>query len=105
MLQLLVLDYIAVLMPPIVNDPVAWSVGLSPSEPSRKFWSDQDTVCVEGWAQEKTYYMQWSSGLFRATNTVLCLLNTLQPSSSIVKLQVLEDQGLALCHLSLLDMW
>jgi len=52
MLQLLLLDYIAVLrrqMPPVVNDPVAWSVGLSvglsPNEPCRKFGSDRDTVC------------------------------------------------------------
>jgi len=38
-------------MPPIVKDRVAWpvvlSVGLSPSELSRKFGSDQDTVCVK----------------------------------------------------------
>jgi len=38
-------------MPPIVNDRVAWSVGLSvglsPSEPCRKFRSDRDTVCVQ----------------------------------------------------------
>jgi len=44
MLQLLLLDYNAVLrrqIPPTVNDPVAWSVGLSvglsPNEPCRKF--------------------------------------------------------------------
>jgi len=34
-----------------VNDRVAWSVslsvGLSPSEPCRKFGSDRDTVCVD----------------------------------------------------------
>jgi len=43
MLQLLLLDYIAVLrrwLPPSVNDRVAWSVGLSvglsPSEPCKK---------------------------------------------------------------------
>jgi len=58
MLQLLLLlDYIAVLRRWIqctrrtVNNPVAWSVGLSvgllPSEPCRKFWSDWDTVCVQ----------------------------------------------------------
>jgi len=38
-------------MLPIVNDRVAWSVsvsvGLSPSEPFRKFGSDRDTVCVQ----------------------------------------------------------
>jgi len=27
-------------MPPIVNDQVAWFVGLSPCEPCRKFGSD-----------------------------------------------------------------
>ena len=34
-----------------MNDRVAWSVallvGLSPSEPCRKFGSDRDTVCVQ----------------------------------------------------------
>jgi len=38
-------------MPPIVNHPGAWSVslsvGLSPSEPCRKFWSDRDTICIK----------------------------------------------------------
>jgi len=34
-------------MLPIVNDLVAWSVGLSPSEPCRKFGSDRDTVCIQ----------------------------------------------------------
>jgi len=38
-------------MPPIVNDRVVWSValsvGLSPSEPCRRFASDWDTVCVQ----------------------------------------------------------
>ena len=42
-------------MLPIVNDQVAWSVGLSvdlsvslsPSEPRKKFISDRDTVCVQ----------------------------------------------------------
>jgi len=34
-------------MLPTINDQVAWSVGLSPSEPWRKFWSDRDTVCVQ----------------------------------------------------------
>jgi len=35
-------------MLPIVNDRVAWSVGLSPSEPCRKFGSNRDTVYVQG---------------------------------------------------------
>ena len=69
-------------MPRIVNDPVAWSVGLyaglSPSEPCRKFCSDRDTVCVEdsGGPGERliTY-----SGPLRA-NTVLCSFNTIHPS-------------------------
>jgi len=63
MLQLLLLDYIAVLrrqMPSIVNDRVVWSVGLSvglpPSEPCRKFGSDRDTVCVLDLGG-KTYYI------------------------------------------------
>jgi len=38
-------------MPLIVNDRVAWSVGLSvglsPREPCRTFWSNRDTVCVD----------------------------------------------------------
>jgi len=34
-------------MPPIVIDRVACSVGLSPSEPCKNGWSDQDAVCVE----------------------------------------------------------
>jgi len=29
-------------MPPIVNEQVAWSVGLKPSEPCRKLGSDQE---------------------------------------------------------------
>jgi len=67
-------------MPQIVNDRVAWSVGLSvgllPSEPCRKFGSDRDTVCVQdsGGPRERpiTY-----SGPLRA-NTVLCSFNTIQ---------------------------
>ena len=45
-------------MPPIVNNRVAWSVGLSvglsPNEPCRKFGSDRDTACVQesGWPRE-----------------------------------------------------
>jgi len=38
-------------MPPIVTDRVTWSVGLSVglslSEPCKKFGSDRDAVCVE----------------------------------------------------------
>jgi len=38
-------------VPPIVNDRIVWSVGLSvclsPSEPCRQFGSDRDTVCVQ----------------------------------------------------------
>jgi len=66
-------------MPPVVNDPVAWTVGLSPSEPCRKFWSDRDTVCVEdsGWPRERP--ITYSSPL--RANTVLCSFNTIQPSS------------------------
>jgi len=37
--------------PPIATDRVAWSVGLSvglsPSEPCKNGWSDQDAVCVK----------------------------------------------------------
>ena len=70
-------------MPLIVNDRVAWFVGLSvdrsPSESCIKFRNDQDTVnCVQdtGGPRERpiTY-----SGPLRA-NTVLCSFNTIQPS-------------------------
>ena len=72
-------------MPHVVNDTVAWSVGLfvglSPSEPCRKFGSDRDTVCVKdsGGPRERpiTY-----GGPLRA-NTVLCSFNTIQPSSFV----------------------
>jgi len=81
MLQLLLLDYIAV---PTMNDRVALSVslsvGLSSGEPCRKFGSDRDTVCVQdsgGHSERPITY----SGPLRA-NTVLCLFNTIQPSSS-----------------------
>ena len=70
-------------MLPIVNEPAAWSVGLSVglllSEPCKKFRSDRDTVCFKlqptnqsrlGWAQGKPYYTQYSGPLL--ANTVLC---------------------------------
>jgi len=64
----------------IVNDRLAWSVGLSfCSEPCRKLGSDRDTVCVQdsdGPREKPVTY----SGLLRA-NAVLCLFNTIQPSS------------------------
>jgi len=69
-------------MPHIVNDRVAWSVGLSvgvsPSEPCRKFGSDRDSVCVQdsGGPGETVAY----SGPIRA-NTALRPFNTMQPSS------------------------
>jgi len=70
-------------MLPTINDQVAWSVGLSPSEPWRKFWSDRDTVCVQdsrGPKKRPTTY----SGLLQA-NTVLCSFNTmLQPLRSFI---------------------
>jgi len=34
-------------MQPIVTDQVAWSVGLSLSEPCKNGWSNQDAVCIE----------------------------------------------------------
>ena len=63
----------------IVNDRVAWSVGLSVgvySEPYRKFGSDRDTVCVQdsGGPRETVAY----SAPIRA-NTALRSFNTMQP--------------------------
>jgi len=85
MLQLLLLDYIALLrrqMPPTVNDRVAWSVGLSvsllSSEPCRNFGSDRNTVCVQDSDGPRERPITYS-GLLRA-NTVLCSFNTIQYS-------------------------
>jgi len=69
-------------MPPILNDRVALSVGLSvsmsPSEPCRTFGSDRDTVCVQDSGGPKERPITYSAP-FRA-NTVLCSFNTIQPS-------------------------
>ena len=70
-------------MPPIVNDRVAWSVGLSvglsPSEPCRKFGSDRDTVCVQHSGAPRKRLITYSKPL--RASTVLCLFDTIQPSS------------------------
>jgi len=58
-------------MPPIVNDRVAWSVGMSPSEPCRKLKSDRDSVCVQDSGGPRETPVAYS-GLIRA-NTVLCI--------------------------------
>jgi len=68
-------------MPPTVNDTVAWSVGLSvgllPSRPCRKFWSDQDTVWVQdsGGPRDSKERTITYNGLLRA-NTELRSFNT-----------------------------
>jgi len=71
-------------MPPIVNDPVAWSVGLSLSEPCRKFLSDRDTVCIQDSGGPREIPITYSGPLW--ANTVLCSFNTIQPSSSCLSL-------------------
>jgi len=84
MLQLLLLDYIAVLhkqMTRIVNDWVEWS-GLSPSEPCRKFGSVRDTVCVQDSGGPRKRPIAYSEPL--RANTVLCSFNTIQPFSWLV---------------------
>jgi len=57
-------------MPPIVNDRVAWSVGLSPSEPCGKFGSDRDTVCVQNSGGPRKHLLHITDR-FEA-NTLLC---------------------------------
>jgi len=67
-------------MPPIVNDRVAWSVGLSvdlsPSDPCKKFGSDRDTVCVLDSGGPRERPITYSGPL--SANTVLCSFNTIQ---------------------------
>jgi len=63
-----------------VNDCIVWSVGLSvvlsPSEPYRKFGSDRDTVCIQDSDERPITYSGSLGGGY-----VLCLFNTIQPSS------------------------
>ena len=70
-------------MPPIVNDRVAWSVGLSvslaPSTPCRKFGSNRDTVFVQDSVRPRERPITYSEPL--RANTILCSFNTIQPSS------------------------
>jgi len=72
-------------MPPIVNDRVAWSVGLSaglsPSGPGKNFWNYRDTVCVEDSDGPRERPITYSRPL--RANTVLCSFNTIQPSSCL----------------------
>ena len=73
-------------MPPIVNDRVAWSiglfVGLSPSEPCRKCGSDRDTVCVQESDGTRERLIAYSGPL--PANTVLCSFNAIQPPSFLI---------------------
>jgi len=69
-------------MPPIVNDWVAWSVGLSPSEPCRKFGNDRDTVCVQDSGGSREIPVAYSGPI--QANTVLCSFSTIQPSSYVM---------------------
>ena len=66
-----------------MNDPVAWSfglsVGMSLSEPCIKFGNDRDTVCVQDSGGYRTIPITYSGP--RQANTVLCSFNTIQPSS------------------------
>ena len=62
-----------------MSDLVAWSVGLSHSESCRKFGSDRDTVCVQD-AGGPMKHLLHIADRFEA-NTVLCLFNTIQPTS------------------------
>ena len=71
-------------MPPIVNDRVALSVGLSvglsPSESCRKCGSDRDRVCVQDSGGPKETPVAHMANRFEA-NTVLCSFKTIQSSS------------------------
>jgi len=74
-------------MPPIVNDRVAWSVGLSPSEPRRKLGSDRDTVWVQESGGPRERPITYSRPL--RANAVLCSFNTIQPSNLLTANEVL----------------
>jgi len=49
--------------PPIVTDRLAWSVGLSPSEPCNNGWSDRDAVCVHDLGGAKKTHVAYSGPL------------------------------------------
>jgi len=68
-------------MPPIVNDYVAWSVSLSPSELCRKFGSDRDTVCDQDSGGPRETHITYSKPLW--ANTVLCSLNFIQHNTAL----------------------
>jgi len=58
--------------PLIVTDRVAWSAGLSPSDPCKNGWSDRDAVCVDDSGGPRETPVSYSGPLLG--NTVLCLL-------------------------------
>jgi len=74
--------------PPTVTDRVAWSVGLSVglsfTEPCKNSCSDRDVVCIDDSGGPGETPVAYSGPL--QANIVLCSFNTIQPSSSIVKL-------------------